>query len=92
MTKNITVKQDEQKPIPVEVLADSIKAISDGIKKLRAGPLTDKALVLLIQHAATKLRRGHSIVNVGAVDIRAVLDGMESLERVYLKAKKKPSS
>lgn len=51
MTK-ITVKQDENKPVLVEVMAEAIVAISEGIKKLRSGPLNDRALILLIQNAA----------------------------------------
>lgn len=46
MTK-ITVKQDENKPVLVEVMAEAIVAISEGIKKLRSGPLNDRALILL---------------------------------------------
>mgnify|MGYP001605680136 CR=1 FL=1 len=78
------VKQDEQKPIPVEVLAASIKAISDGITKLRAGPLNERALVLLIQHAAPSIGYGKYI---SPKHIKAVLEGISSLEREYLKPK-----
>lgn len=85
MAKKTDVKviQQDDKPIPVEVLAQSIKAISDGIKKLRSGPLTDTALILLIQHASPTV--GYQKVTIKHV--RAVLDGMESLERTYLKKK-----
>lgn len=83
--KEVIVKQDEQKPIPVEVLAASIKAISDGITKLRAGPLNERALVLLIVNAAPNIGYGK---NVTAKHVRAVLDGISSLEHEYLKPKK----
>lgn len=84
--KTVSVKNDDEKPVPVEVLAESIKAISDGVKKLRSGPLNDKCLVLLIQHAAPSLSGYNN--RVGACHIRAVLEGIESLEKTYLKPKK----
>lgn len=89
MIKKIVLKQPENPAdqVPVEVLATSIKGISDGIAKLRAGPLNEKALILLIQHAAPYIGYGK---NVTAKQIKAVLDGMESLEREYLKPKKSP--
>jgi hypothetical protein len=82
--KQTKVKQNEDKQIPTEVLADSIVAISDGIKKLRQGRLNDKALVLLIQHAAPSLGYNRKI---GATEVRATLDGIESLEATFLKKK-----
>lgn len=33
------VKQDPEKPVPVEVLAENIKQISAGLRKLKQGPL-----------------------------------------------------
>lgn len=83
----VLVKQDEQKPVAVEVLAESIKTIAEGVRKLRTGPLNEKALVLLIQHAAPSFGN-YPPKKVSVSEIRAVLEGMESLERVYLKPKK----
>jgi hypothetical protein len=83
----VLVKQDEQKPVAVEVLAESIKAIAEGVRKLRAGPLNERALFLLIQHAAPTIGKYNS-QKIGISDIRAVIEGMESLESVYLKPKK----
>jgi hypothetical protein len=72
------VQKDEKNPtVHVEVIAEAILRMSDGIKKLRSGPINDTGLMLLIQHAAP---RSLSIVN-----IRAVLDGIQSLEKTYLK-------
>lgn len=81
--KKIIVKQNEDRSVPIEVLAESIKAISSGIKKLLSGPLNEKALILLIQNAAPKF--GPPYRKLGAAEIKATLDGIESLERVYLK-------
>ena len=82
--KKVTVKQDEKKPVPVEVMAASIVSISEGIKKLRASPLNDRALVLLIQHACPQV----NYKPVSGKDVRAVLAGIEGLEREYLKPRK----
>lgn len=85
MKKNVKVVQDQVDQVPVEVLATSIKSISQGTKKLLAGPLNHSALVLLIQHAAPTVRGR----KVSVVDVKAVLEGMESLEKAFLKSKTK---
>lgn len=82
MAKKISVKQNPENEVAAEVLADSIVAISVGIKKLRAGRFNEKALMLLIQHAAPTV--GYN-KKVSVTDIRSTLDGIESLERIYLK-------
>ena len=87
-TKKIKVIDGEE-PMPVEVLADSIKAISEGIKKLRTSRLNDKALILLIRHATPGVGSRYNPKRVGATEIRAVLEGIESLETTYLKKDKK---
>jgi hypothetical protein len=87
--KKVIVKQDEQKPVPVEVLAASIREIAQGVKKLREGPLNDKALVLLIQHN-TRGCGSYGSGKASTNDIRAVLESMETLEAAYLKKKPKP--
>lgn len=83
MTKKTTVvvKQDETKPVPVEVLAESIKRMAEGVRKLRAGPLNDHALVLLIQHAAPTV----DFRQLNRKEIKSVLDGIDNLERTYLR-------
>lgn len=78
-TREVLVKQDTDKPVPDEVLAESIKAISDGMKKIRAGRLNDRALVVLLKDAS----------GVPIYEIKKVLDGMESLEANYLRKSKR---
>lgn len=80
---SITVRQNPDKEVPTEVLADAIIAISEGVKKLRAGRLTDKALYLLIQHAAPSV--GNKPLS--QKEIKAVLEGAESLARTFIKKK-----
>lgn len=87
MNKEIAVKQNDENPVTVEVLAESIKSISDGVKKLRAGRLNDKAIVLLIQNAAPSVGNRYQTTKVSVNVVRAVLEGMESLEETYLKKK-----
>lgn len=87
MTKQVVLKQDAEKIVPTEVLASSIEAIAAGVAKLRAGRLNDKALVLLIQHAAPSVGR-YPPRNITAKEVRAVMEGIESLEKTYLKPKK----
>lgn len=83
------VKQNEDpaKAVPVEVLAESIVAISAGIRKLLAGPLNEKALHLLIQNAAPAINSGYPQRRVSIGEIRAVLQGIEGLEKTYIKKK-----
>jgi hypothetical protein len=88
--KKVEVKQDEKIEIPIQVIATSIKAISEGIKILRSGPLNDKALILLIQNAAPNVGGPYKQSKIGTTEIRAVLEGMESLEATYLKKKVRP--
>lgn len=81
----VVVKQDQEKPVPTEIMAKAIVDISEGVKKLRAGPLTDKALLLLIQHAAPT--KGYSGQRYGISEIKDILDGIENLEKAYVKKK-----
>ena len=82
----IDVKQPEGGNVPVEILADAILVIAEGIKAMRAGRLNDRALVLLIQHASPTPKGMHS-KPISAKEVRAVLAGIENLEREYLKPK-----
>lgn len=86
-TGQAVIKQNDEAPVPVEVLAESIKAISAGVKRLRNGKLKDDALFLLIQHAAPTVPKGHGRASTKPTirEIKAVLAGMESLEAAYLK-------
>ena len=77
----IAVKQKDPpaEEVPVEVIADALVAISDGIKRLRSGALNERALLLLIQHAIPQSDR------LSVKQIKAVLDGAESLRSNYVK-------
>lgn len=85
--KKVVVKQPDDKAheIPTEILATSIVAISEGIKKLRRGRLTDRALFLLIQDAAPTVGGKYRNDKLAIREIRATLEGMESLERIFIR-------
>lgn len=88
MTK-VIIKQDPEAEIAADVMAESIVSISQGVRALRSkSRLNDKALLLLIQHASPAT--GNPPTRPTQKDIKAVLDGIESLERTYLKKAPKP--
>jgi hypothetical protein len=65
---------------PAEILASAIVTIAEGMRKLRAGKLADRALLLLIQDACPN--------NIGLDKIRMVLDGIGDLSKRYVRAPK----
>jgi hypothetical protein len=71
--KKIIVKQDEQKPIPKEVLAKSIVEISAAFRALRASGINRRGIIALVAHS-TKL-------GFGTID--TVLSALEDLRRDY---------
>lgn len=87
--KKVIVKQlsEKEKEVPTEVLADSIVAIAAGMKKLRSGRLSDRALFLLIQDASPNRGGKYAQSPIPVKTIRAVFEGIESLERSFLKKK-----
>lgn len=74
----VKITQPEEE-IPTEIIAQSIKDISDGMEKIRTGRLNDKAIVLLLHHAS----------GVSQTDVRKVLIAMNCLADLYLNEKKK---
>lgn len=84
----VKVVQNPESPVATEVIAEAIVAISQGVKKMLAGPLNESALILLITNATPSVGRGYRKTVVSARAVKAVLAGMESLEREYLKPKK----
>jgi hypothetical protein len=85
VSKKIAVKQITESEVAAEVLAESIVAISSGIKKLRTSRLNDKALFMLIAHAAPNVGGSRMSKPVSQREVKAVIEGIESLEATYLK-------
>ena len=79
MTTKLKVRPAETDPLPTEVLEREIVAMAEGVRRLRESRLSDKALLLLIQHATPS----HNRVTQG--QIQAVLDAVQNLDRIYLK-------
>lgn len=71
------VKLDEENPEPMEIVAKAIIDISSAIKKMDAGRLKRRAVVLLIQDQ-TKLPINH---------IERVLNAIGDLEKDYVRPK-----
>lgn len=89
--KKIVVKQDvDADEVPVEILANEITAMAESVRRLRAGRLNERALILLIQNAAPGIKKRMGNVPISSKQVRAVLDGIDSLEREYLRPAKKP--
>ena len=89
MAKKIIVKQNPEAEVPTEVLAESIKAISEGMRRLRSGRLNDRALFLLIQDAAPNTGGKYRSAPLSIKQIRAVIEGIDQLAAAFLR---KPQS
>lgn len=81
----VKITQNPEQPIATEVIAESILRISSGLRKMLSGSLNQKALLLLISEA-TPTVNGKA---VGQKVVLAVLQGIQSLEKTYLKPKGK---
>lgn len=90
MPKAMIVQTEPE--VPAEILAQSIVDVAEAVKKLRATRLNERALFLLIQHAAPNPngKRSYGRSPLSIKQIQAVFEGIESLEREYLKPRKVP--
>lgn len=73
MPRRVNVTQDEDAPVPKDVLANEICRLSDSANKLLASGLNEKAVVVLL-HDATKIPKNK---------ITAVLDALAQLRTDY---------
>lgn len=69
---------------PIEDIAQEIAILSEGVRKLLAGRLTERALVTLIRDA---LPRG--LTSVTKSDIREIFYAAANLKELYLKKSKR---
>jgi hypothetical protein len=69
----VTVVQNEEAPVAKEVLAQAIIDISAAMKKLSAGKLNRRAIVVLVAHDT------HQYQN----SVERVLDSLEHLKQNY---------
>lgn len=70
---NVIITQDDEKPVPKEVLADAIVRMSEAVTGLRRSGLNERAIIVLV---ADKTKIGKGIVE-------DVLDGLASLRETY---------
>ena len=79
MKKPLDVKivQQPEKEVSTEILANSIVAISEGMRAIRRGRLNERALLILIKDAT-----GH---NVSMKNIKDVISAIENLQKLYVK-------
>lgn len=71
----VSVEQWEgAEPVPEKVIAQSIVAISDGVKKLFTSGMNERAIVILL----------HDSSGVGRPDIRRVLRALTTLKEDFM--------
>lgn len=76
---HVKVVQDKEEPIAEAILAESIKRIGDAVTRLDKAGLSERAIVLLVQHAS----------GASKTATQNVLYGLRNLEKLYLKPKAK---
>ncbi len=76
--KKVVVKNNDENPIPTEIIAESIIKISDAITKMKSTKLTDRVIYLLIKDSI-------SGSNIGLRDIETVLNAAKDLSKNYIK-------
>jgi hypothetical protein len=76
---SVTILQDKETPQSIEVIAQAVINVSEAMRKIRGGRLSDRAIVLLIQDTCSG--------SVTQTDIKKVLDACEVLGARYTKNK-----
>lgn len=68
-TQTITVKRDDSQPEDLEILANAIIACADGLERLRSGPLSRRAVSVLLR----------DLTGVGIPTINTIIDAAPKL-------------
>lgn len=76
--KNIKIKKNEEAPESVELLAASIVQVAEGFQKVLNSPLSQRALVVLLQD-------GIGASYVSKSQIKLVLEALPRLKAWYIK-------
>lgn len=76
---NVVVKQDEEKPVEKEILAEAIVSISKAMKKMLATGMNRRAILVLVHD--------YHHGNVTKSDIGLVFDALDSLAETYTNVK-----
>lgn len=83
--QKVNVKLNEQNPEPIELIAETIIKISDGIQKLNKSPLTKRAMLILIQANCGMVGNGMKRKKPTVSQVEEVLDSLSTLRQTYLK-------
>jgi hypothetical protein len=75
--QGIVVKQDQDEVVPAEVMAQAIVDIGRAMKALSGSRLNARAVRVLL----------HDATGLPMRSIKAVIDALNDLERIYLKPK-----
>lgn len=73
--KKINIVQEKDAPVNVDILAKSIKNISDAVDRFLSGQLNENAIVILLSHHTKEPQS----------TIRTVLRGIKELPSYYCK-------
>lgn len=71
--KSVLVKNDSDKPVPKEILADAIVRVSDSLTKLRKSGLNEKAIIALVKDDTGESKE----------TIKRVLFSLDYLKKTY---------
>jgi hypothetical protein len=69
--KTVTLKQNPEEPIAVEIIVKAIMDISENMRNVLSAGLTKEAIVTLV----------HAKSGVGKTDIRTVIDNLADLRK-----------
>lgn len=75
--QRVNIKQNEDNPVPKDILAEAIVKMSKAVQDLKRSGLNEKAIIVLVQDI-TKLPKS---------DIRAVLNAQYQLAKDYVAIK-----
>lgn len=75
----IKIKKNEVNPESIELLAKSIVQVAEGFKKIQGMPLTQDAIIVLLQNRV-------GAHNISKSQIRLVLDNLPRLKSWYIKS------
>lgn len=73
--KKVEVVQQKDEEVPAKILATSIRTIAEGVRKMDAAGLSERAVVLLLSNSSGVSQR----------EIKNVLWALRNLESHYLK-------
>ena len=68
----------------IEQVRNDIKKLNQSVESLKDGPLTERALLILIQDATKPVGSKYNKKKVSVKTIKAVLNGISAMEEMFL--------